>query len=327
MTTLAPPVTIPATITMSMEITASDLTYEIFSAIQAAYGLPSVIFMVFFFCFLFRKTYSNSFYRLVQLDLLVNLLCYFNSWFAVRIDKHPFAIPYLKALTYVFPKFLTWTRYFAYWFMHMQFVSGISLSVHRLTSVYFHATYEKMWNRCFPVYCLFCMLYCYLCNELIPGKITEVYILNGQLTKTNYMYVILRAMDLTAYFGATYFVFLFVVGMLTSRMVTKKIQAASFSNGSIGKKLTKIAVTYASIYSGIMLWTVISALNTNFHFLPEMVAKISANLLPFASDMMTLALPYILMAYDTNIRKDLFNKVPASQVNSRVVSSSFVITR
>ncbi|UMM33397.1 hypothetical protein L5515_006895 [Caenorhabditis briggsae] len=319
---------LPNSITASMETVTRDTTLEIFTIIQLTYGIPSTLFIIFFIFFLgFGKKYSNSFYRLVQFDLLVNLLTYLNSWFAVRIDKHPIVVPFLKALTYQFPGFLTWTRYFAYWFMHMQFLSAIALSLHRISSVFFHSQYEKMWNYCLIPFYLLCIFYCCLCNALIPGSITDVYIRNDTLMKTSYISVMVRAMTLTAIFSAIYFVLLILVGLTTSKVVTWKIQAASITNGGIGKKLNKIAATYGFIYSGILAWSLLNTFNSNLKFLPTFVSQISANLLPFASDMMTLALPYILMIHDTNVKQDILRRVPVSRTNSRIVSSSFVISR
>ncbi|EFO99789.1 CRE-SRG-58 protein [Caenorhabditis remanei] len=326
-TTTTPTVSIPLTVTASMETVTADTTAQIFTIVQLIYGIPSAGLLIFFFFFLFGKKYSNSFYRLVQFDLLVNFLTYINSWFAVRIDRHPIAIPALKALTYAFPGFLTWTRYFAYFFMHMQFLSAIVLSFHRISSVFLHSQYNKLWNWGLIPFCILCIIYCSACNLLIPGFITEVYIYNGTLTKKMFFSVIGVALNLTGIFSAIYFILLVFVGLATSHLVTRKIQAASFSNGGIGKKLTKIAGTYGIIYSGILIWSCVSALNSNFKFLPTIVSQISSNLLPFASDMMTLALPYILFIHDTNVKQDLWRRKTESRIISRINSTSFVVSR
>ncbi|PIC24862.1 hypothetical protein B9Z55_018013 [Caenorhabditis nigoni] len=247
---------LPNSITASMETVTRDTTFEIFTIIQLTYGIPSTLLIIFFVFFLgFGKKYSNSFYRLVQFDLLV------------------------------------------------------------------------MWNFCLIPFCLLCIFYCCLCNALIPGSITDVYIRNDTLMKTSYISVMVRAMNLTAIFSAIYFVLLILVGLTTSKVVTWKIQAASITNGGIGKKLNKIAATYGFIYSGILAWSLLNTFNSNFKFLPTFVTQISTNLLPFASDMMTLALPYILMIHDTNVKQDILGRVPVSRTNSRIVSSSFVISR
>ncbi|CCD65481.1 Serpentine receptor class gamma [Caenorhabditis elegans] len=312
----------------SMEDVQSDTTTKILALIQLSYGIPSLVLMIVFLVLLtVSKKYSNSFYRLVQFDLLVNILIYTNSWFAVRIDKHPVVIPFLKWLTEVFPSFLTWVVYLAYMFLHLQFVSAVVLSVHRITSVYLHMNNDKYWNLIFIFFCLGSILYSCICNSLIPGHIVEVSILNGTLTKTTYVGVYTVAVSVTAYFSAAYFFLLVSVGISTSWIVTRKIESMSLTNGGIGKKLNKIAVTYGSIYTGILLWSIISALNANFNFLPDLIVKFNSYSLPFSSDMMTLALPYILMVYDTNVKQDVFRKKSVSASNSRIISSSFVITR
>ncbi|PIC24341.1 hypothetical protein B9Z55_017716 [Caenorhabditis nigoni] len=84
----------------------------------------------------------------------------------------------------------------------------------------------------------------------------------------------------------------------------------AFSLGSvrdtdISKKLTKIALTTGFVYSGLLFWNILNAVNTSFNILPdEYASSISYSVLSTVSDMGSLALPYILLIYDANIKRD-----------------------
>uniref|UniRef100_A0A8R1HPC4 Serpentine receptor class gamma n=1 Tax=Caenorhabditis japonica TaxID=281687 RepID=A0A8R1HPC4_CAEJA len=97
------------------------------------------------------------------------------------------------------------------------------------------------------------------------------------------------------------------------------------SDRGIGKKLTRIALMYTTVYSGILLWSDLSVLNTWFGFIPQTVMQLYVPTMTFASDLMTLALPYILLIFDTNIRKDITRK-NRSPVATKVIASLTIAT-
>uniref|UniRef100_A0A1I7TLE0 Serpentine receptor class gamma n=1 Tax=Caenorhabditis tropicalis TaxID=1561998 RepID=A0A1I7TLE0_9PELO len=79
---------------------------------QVIYGLVSIILMlVFIFLFSCSKEYSSRFYTVVRLDMIVNILCYLNTWLAIRLERFPSFIPLLKGLEARIPNSLTITKF------------------------------------------------------------------------------------------------------------------------------------------------------------------------------------------------------------------------
>uniref|UniRef100_A0A1I7UBF2 Serpentine receptor class gamma n=1 Tax=Caenorhabditis tropicalis TaxID=1561998 RepID=A0A1I7UBF2_9PELO len=318
----------------SMETNKTDSTVETLAMIQFSYGLPSFILMIFFLFFIgCSKIFSNSFYRLIQMDLLVNILLYFNTWLAIRIEMHPMFIPALKFIEQILPGLLTWSKYFTWWFMHIQFLSAAILNVHRISSIFFPARYEKFWARYYFLFGLAFFIYSFLPSLMWFGFGNEVSIINGTLSKKRNSETLAKATKVTAFFSVAYFIVIFVLGIATSVLVSSKIKTiqplGSTSYENIGRKLTKIALTYCFVYTGILMWTVLTALNTSLNFFPSFIMDVNQNLLVFSSDLMTLSLPYILMLYDTNVRKRVFKpKMPQLTIsNNFVFSSSFHASR
>lgn len=69
----------PAPIITSMETVEIEFSAKVFTGFQLFYGVPSFIIMSVLFLHLgSRKHYTNSFYRLVQVDLLT--VCFFLSF-------------------------------------------------------------------------------------------------------------------------------------------------------------------------------------------------------------------------------------------------------
>lgn len=78
-------------------------------------------------------------------------------------------------------------------------------------------------------------------------------------------------------------------------------------------------MTYCGVYTGILLWSIIGALNGVLNFLPSVIEDNHSDILSFSSDMVitdnkylitnqlqiTLAMPYILIVNDSNIQRDI----------------------
>lgn len=67
--------------------------------------------------------------------LFQNIICYINTWIALRIGKYRIGIFILKTIETISPGVLTISTYACRWFMHMQFASAAALSIHRIISV------------------------------------------------------------------------------------------------------------------------------------------------------------------------------------------------
>lgn len=81
-----------------------------------------------------------------DLPLFQNTFVYLNTWIAVRMEMHPSCIFFLKFVEELIPGFLAWTKYFTWWFLHIQFLSAASLTVHRISSFWWPQSCEKVVN-------------------------------------------------------------------------------------------------------------------------------------------------------------------------------------
>ncbi|CAL2043494.1 unnamed protein product [Caenorhabditis brenneri] len=117
-------------------------------------------------------------------------------------------------------------------------------------------------------------------------------------------------------YSIAYFLILFTLGITVARTVFKTLQGTNADQG-ISKKLTKIALTYAFVYSGIPLWSLLNSLP----ILEEFLANDGFVMLSVVSDMITLSLPYILLIFDSNIKKDLFSNSLFHRTSAVVIGS------
>ncbi|CAL2043496.1 unnamed protein product [Caenorhabditis brenneri] len=104
-------------------------------------------------------------------------------------------------------------------------------------------------------------------------------------------------------YSTAYFIFLVVLGITVARTAFKTLQGTNADQGIL-KKLTKTALTYAFVYSGIPLWSLFNSLPVFADFL----GNDGFVMLSVVSDMITLSFPYILLIFDSNIKQDLFSK-------------------
>ncbi|EFO99923.1 hypothetical protein GCK72_019194 [Caenorhabditis remanei] len=292
----------------SMEIVSLDVWTIGLTYFQAFYGIPSVFLMLFFFFFFaFGKRYIGPFYRIVQLDLLVNILCYLNTWLTMRLEKIPIGIPFLKVLEHYLPGLQTFSRFLANYFMHFQFLTAAFMSVHRIIMMKKRNTTKLFWRKMLAGFTFFAVIYSFLPNlVLYHGFITKIELVGGTLSRTKNDALFKKGANITAVFAFFYFLILAFLGSYSVFTVSKlkKMNAVV----SITKTLTKVAYTYCFLYVGILLWTVFTAIDSYVDWFPKIIKENNTVILGFFSDLMTLSLPYLLLRLDGNVKRDFFNK-------------------
>lgn len=214
------------------------------------------------------------------------------------------------------PGALDWTNNTITFFLHLQFCTTIALNLHRISSVLFYANYEKFWSRFYPIYGLISIIYSIL-QMLYTGQFYHFEILNnGTLISCYASEAGARAINLAALFSTIYFLLFLIIIFLSVFLVSRKLKTLLFHDSGVTKKLTKIVLTYCVLATGILFWSILNALNVPW--LPESLTTRHV-ILTFCSDMVlinslslkvlslqiTLGLPYILLIYDTNVRKDV----------------------
>ncbi|CAO4378107.1 unnamed protein product [Caenorhabditis nigoni] len=292
------------TISIRFDQNAGILSKQIITLVQLIYGFPTVCLMGYIFIHLATSSkYKNSFYRLVQVDLLINMICWLNTWISIRSMHSEIGYKFMFWLMNIFPQSWFISGFLVLFFFHMQFLSAASLSVHRLSSILFFQKYERFWSRYYiPMFLLF-FIYSVSQPRLTPD--IDLEIINGAL-------FLVKNTENWANFSNKYFVFascyitvLLVLGITVARLAKKKLQGTISANQGVSRKLTKIALTNGFVYSGIMIYTLANILGPQIPFLPTVLLEYATNILTTASDLMTLSLPYILLIFDTNIRQDI----------------------
>lgn len=148
-------------------------------------------------------------------------------------------------------------------------------------------------------------VYSHLPKLLWPGFTFEVHIVNGTLMKTRFNLVYVNAININAIFSSIYFILILTIGIATVVLVTKKLKgtknqqkncsftktaslAVNLPTDRISKKLTRLALVYCFLYTGILLWSVIASIDSSFPFLPAFIVNHNFTLLTYLSDIVGL---------------------------------------
>ncbi|CAP26927.2 Protein CBG06649 [Caenorhabditis briggsae] len=249
---------------------------------QLVYGVPSILLMFFLFVFLgCSKKYSSSFYRLVQVDLLTNIVCWLNTWISLRSSEYPFGTAYVTILLAYMPWLWNVSALLLNFFFHMQFCSAASLSIHRISSILFFNHYEKFWSRYYiPVHIMF-FVYSWVPQLISAGSAPQMNLVNGTLLYTIDLDRTANFQLSVQIFSGVYFVLLVGVSFSIPKIAEIKFQSPITDN-SVSKKLTRIALVYGFVYSGILFWNIINALQAKFEIFPKAFGPISYSLLSVA---------------------------------------------
>ncbi|PIC24938.1 hypothetical protein B9Z55_018067 [Caenorhabditis nigoni] len=102
-----------------------------------------------------------------------------------------------------------------------------------------------------------------------------------------------------------YILALIFLGITVAILAFKKLQGTISEDQGVSRKLTKIALISGFVYSGILLFTLVNLLASQFLKIPDALQEVANCIVTSASDLMTLSLPYILLIFDTNLKKDI----------------------
>ncbi|CAI2352985.1 unnamed protein product [Caenorhabditis sp. 36 PRJEB53466] len=300
-------------LTVPVDDFVTDRATLFVAIVQLGYGLPSFALMLFFLFFLgHAKAYTNSFYRLVQMDLLINVLYYINSFLSGRIVRYPSGLNVITGIELFIPGLLTLSTYLVNFFMHLQFCTAFALSAHRISAIYFYSQHDYKWSRWYPFVGLLFVLYAISTNLSLPGTKASVFMANGTLMASVDVEDFNRSTQMKTFYSFVYFTILLVLWLFTSVCVPRKFRDLIKTRGSLSasvrkmtEKLTKIALTYCLLYTGFLIWSVFTTFTTLLNLLPNVLNDNHWALLIYSTDLMTLALPYILIAFDNNVKNDL----------------------
>ncbi|CAS00554.1 Protein CBG26927 [Caenorhabditis briggsae] len=258
------------------------------------YGVPSIILTLFFLIFLNRSEFKYSFYRIVQCDLIVNVFC-----FSECIN----------------------------FFYNLQSVSVIIMSIHRLSASEFIKANEFWTRRYLPIYSItvstfVCFnLFVYLSDWTRPLRyddLTKVFVsvsaeavvtflvekctFHLLQTKSALWSQIFYWMSLT-YFSVILFTNILTIISIKTRYNKK---SASEKTRRMMINLTLITSINSSIFFIVFIW---QSIGKSIMELQTYMASMYV-----LSDSMTLLLPYMLLVFDSNVRKALAKAIGSKAV-------------
>ncbi|CAL2050008.1 unnamed protein product [Caenorhabditis brenneri] len=141
------------------------------------YALISFLIIRFAIC----KKFNNVVYRLIQVDLMINIGCHLFSMLSFRLQSLKVVIPFLKLIEYTFPGSFTLLMKSSFFFLHSQFLSIFVVNFSRILpffhlGVYLKAKYPKWYYLVYGVAILFTsFLITWSCFEyFLDGNFYEI---------------------------------------------------------------------------------------------------------------------------------------------------------
>ncbi|CAL2043022.1 unnamed protein product [Caenorhabditis brenneri] len=266
------------------------------------YGVPSLLLSLLFLKFLNRNEFKYSFYRILQCDMVLNVLCYLNGWF-IRFCNWKASVPMMLVVYENFYVAFQFTTFCVNFYFNAQAMSVIFMSVHRLSSSKF-LNANGFWSKFYlPLYLLILTLSLFLA--------AYVY-LNVMLRPKTYNYTLevfmttpvdpVQSSKLTTIFffeSLIYFSTILLVNVLTVLVIRNRFANKSSSDKSqkLKRNLTLIAIINSSLYFIVFVWQLFGAGVFGIQFFLSSMYILS--------DSLSLSLPYILLAFDRNVRSTL----------------------
>ncbi|PIC28580.1 hypothetical protein B9Z55_020443 [Caenorhabditis nigoni] len=211
------------------------------------------------------------------------------------------------------PGILTLSRVLVTAYFHMQNVTGLSLVAYRFTSVLFLRS-EQYWNRWYFLVPICGVVYSFAVISpwwLFNNYTGTVEIRNGTIYKNVNEKAMFTQATISPIFSTFYFLMILLIGVWTTMAIEdrgKKSQSSRHRH--FVKKLTRVIVCNSILMSGNLLFLIILSVIQIF-YRPAALVPIKSVVVTFTSDMVTLPMPYILFAFDSNVRRILrIDKVP-----------------
>ncbi|CAD6187037.1 unnamed protein product [Caenorhabditis auriculariae] len=265
------------------------------------YGLPS-LFLIISFIFLLSSSskFKYSFYRVVQLDLLINVFCYSNTWIAIRLMMDPAGKDILVWLYKNINFLYRLSHFLVVWFFHAQSVSTLLICTHRLTTALFERS-NDFWRRYTPLVYLGAFVYCsgVLSRWWLFGDNYVQYKLVNETLIPVYDQTSASALaSITLAFSVIYFVMISLTGAATVIVISRRFGSQA---SSLTKKMTRIALVHTAIYTGLLAYLLLNQISS-LYAVKLVPNEVQWMLQLCASDTITLSMPYILMICDRNVR-------------------------
>ena len=142
----------------------------------------------------------------------------------------------------------------------------------------------KFWSRFYiPIAIVYCF---YSCLPQVGAETTKISLVNDTLLYTFNPRAISRFTIVVAIFSVVYFILLLSLGISVSIIASNRFKEANVTD-VVSKKLTKIALSYGFVYSGILGWTILNTVQGHFKILPDSFTSVSYTMMVVASDLVS----------------------------------------
>ncbi|CAI5450274.1 unnamed protein product [Caenorhabditis angaria] len=254
-----------------------------------------------------NKRFSNSFYRIVQCDLVVNLCVYTNSW-VHRLAQRP-STGYL--LQNIPPQILVITSYTMPFFSQLQTVSLILLCFYRYSLFLEFMNFNTFWAKwyllvyiCLITYSLATILsISFTFFPLVYDSTAGYFVAHPEYVGANRY-----TFGKFVFFGTNFHLILITtLGILTVYKLRKRFshQNDSTRTKDMMKRVTLIVAINSLIFLIILFWLLCVGI-----FFPNIDRVSQINLLMTVSDMVSFSMPYTLLLLDKNIQEMISQKNP-----------------
>ncbi|CAI2355801.1 unnamed protein product [Caenorhabditis sp. 36 PRJEB53466] len=217
-----------------------------------------------------------------------NILCWWNTWFSTRMEIIPFLIPWLKFIEALRPGSLTFLKDLNTFFFHLQVCSALSMFLYRLGRLEcpFHfKNYQKLY---FALYFLCSVAYSGLLLLPCYGEAIQVSLNNGTLTKVIALQGSKKSMWFISISSGVYMFLFFVLGLAPRFKLLVSTDVSSPALRERDKELRSIlgslTYVYCSVYTGIVVWSVLNLIQLYHPFLPVWILQHNNLFLTTVSD-------------------------------------------
>ncbi|CAL2046206.1 unnamed protein product [Caenorhabditis brenneri] len=261
-----------------------------------------------------QKVFSYSFYRLVLVGLILNLLCWINTWphrLMFRSEGEKFILPIFS----IVPGLIRMScGVFCQTFFHIQSLCIIFTCVHRLTSSMFKNA-NQLWNQYYLfLYGAITMISLFVANQFTYRKLDFDYetrkFVSTPLPPDEYnigdRWILI--------FITFYFTTILILSLCTFIAIRKRLKNHS-QYENVRRRLTQITLANAVIYLIVLLWKLARS------YIPY---TYSIDVLMTVSDLVTFSMSYMMVLFDKNVQKVMKHcaRVVPRLVDPGAVSSS-----
>ncbi|CAL2043017.1 unnamed protein product [Caenorhabditis brenneri] len=256
-------------------------------------------------------------YNAVMTTSDVNILCYLNTWIS-RLYHAEATLPLMVWVNYNFYFLFEIYYYFVTYFYHAQSLSVIIMSIHRLwssKSTSGNEFWKKYWRHAYVLLLVVSGLLT-IPNLLWGFNKPDVYDPEKKVFVVDPLEPSLAVLANNIFMAKSiiFFTLIFIINIWTVYLIRKRF-AHNFSSLKIRtmmKNLTTIVFINTTLFFIVLTWPIHLSI---FITIPE---YLKYDVVMSISDVLSLSLPYILLACDRNVQASLHKYFGTISINTDV---------